>query len=678
MLKNHFMQKYLVLILLFVPFLMQGQIKQRQTLIQGDLGTTGQRDFNRQQGLDGDRFNDPNQERDTRSTSQDSIAPIADYKIITIKNDTISVDTAMSIKKHYTFNYLRKDHFGLLPFANEGQTYTVLKYNYKKQNVFPEFGFSAKHFGYLEKEDINYYSAPTPFTELYYKTVMKQGQNLDAFVTLNTSENLNFFIGYKGLRSLGKYINQLSSSGNFRMGASYQSPNKRYLMRTHIAVQDILNQENGGIRDLDLFENTEKPYNKRERLDVYFRDVETVLKGKRLFLNHQYQLNNSFENGLLLTHEFVYEDKRFNYQQGSVFVANDTLLRFGNAYQENIDNKTRYYQFFNRVGAAYQSDLLGRFEFFTDLLKYDYHYKSLAILNENEIVPNRIEKNITLLGGKYSYFKNDWKANLLVSSSLGDDKTSNIEADIKYNLAEDIDLAFGYQKLNKMADLNYQLYQSDYVGYNWYHNFKNEKHNAFDFELNTPWGAITANYSVINDKLYFSNEAQAVNQYGLPLQLITTPKQFDGTINYVSVQLQKEFKVGKFALDNTILYQQVDQSQNILNVPQFLTRNTLYYTDAFFSRALQIQTGITFSYFSNYYADGYNPLIGDFYVQDQGKIGNYPVFDFFVNMKVRTARIYLKLEHFNSSMTGYNFYTAPNYPYRDFVFRFGLVWNFFS
>ena len=51
--------------------------------------------------------------------------------------------------------------------------------------------------------------------------------------------------------------------------------------------------------------------------------------------------------------------------------------------------------------------------------------------------------------------------------------------------------------------------------------------------------------------------------------------------------------------------------------------------------------------------------------------------DFFVNAKIQQTRLYFKLEHFNSSFTGYNFYSAPNYPYRDFSFRFGLVWNFF-
>jgi hypothetical protein len=146
----------------------------------------------------------------------------------------------------------------------------------------------------------------------------------------------------------------------------------------------------------------------------------------------------------------------------------------------------------------------------------------------------------------------------------------------------------------------------------------------------------------------------------------------------LALQASKDIRVGKFGLDNTILYQKVDQSDHILNVPELVTRNTLYYTDAFFNKALKFQTGITFSYFTKYYANDYNPVIGDFFIQDKVQVGDYPVFDFFINMKVRTARIYILLEHFNSSMSGYKYYTAPNYPYKDFAFRFGLVWNFFS
>ena len=90
------------------------------------------------------------------------------------------------------------------------------------------------------------------------------------------------------------------------------------------------------------------------------------------------------------------------------------------------------------------------------------------------------------------------------------------------------------------------------------------------------------------------------------------------------------------------------------------------------------QTGFTFQYFTKYNANGYNPLIAEFYTQNKTKIGDFPLIDFFVNARVRQCRIFLKAEHFNSGFTGNTFYSAPNYPYKDFVVRFGLVWNFFQ
>ena len=119
------------------------------------------------------------------------------YRFISLQKDTTYVDTSLTIKKEYEYNYLRKDIFGLLPFANEGQTYTVLDFGTKKFSSLPDIGFSGKHFNYLEVDDINYYSVATPVTELYFKTVMEQGQSLDAFITVNTSERFNMSVAFK-------------------------------------------------------------------------------------------------------------------------------------------------------------------------------------------------------------------------------------------------------------------------------------------------------------------------------------------------------------------------------------------------------------------------------------------------------------------------------------------------
>jgi hypothetical protein len=53
----------------------------------------------------------------------------------------------------------------------------------------------------------------TPVTELYFKSVMQKGQTSMLFFTLNINPRLHFSIAYKGLRSEGRYINQLASTG---------------------------------------------------------------------------------------------------------------------------------------------------------------------------------------------------------------------------------------------------------------------------------------------------------------------------------------------------------------------------------------------------------------------------------------------------------------------------------
>ena len=610
-------------------------------------------------------MSDKSQKKVKDTTSYEK-APIDLYKIYTLQKDTTYVDTSLTIKSEYKYNLLRKDIFGLLPFANEGHTYNSLDFALSNKNAMPNFGFKAKHFNYLEATDIKYYNVPTPLTDLYFKTVMEQGQALDAFLTVNTKPNLNFSIAYRGLRSLGKYVNNLTSSGNFRFTSSYYTIDKRYFLNAHFTGQDISNQENGGIVNLQEFETSEDPFNERERIKVYFTDATSLLKGNRFFIDHSFKLNKENPNSLVFTHQFNQEYKFFEFTQPTV---NE---RFGDTYTNKISNKTRYNHLYNKFGVAYKTKSYGDLEFFIDDNNYNYYYNSVVYdINGNITVPNSVSDRINMIGGNYTYLINKINVRLHTSQSITDQSISNIEASANYKLNDDYNFQFKYQKLNSLPNLNFTLYQSGYIDYNWFNNFKNEKLNQFEFSAQTKWLNVSATYKVLNDYLFFDNQTNDITE------LTVKPIQYDKTINYLSVKANKEIKFWKLALDNTILYQSVEQSDDIVNVPQIVTRNTLYFTDYVFKKAMLLQTGVTFQYFSKYYANDYNPLIGEFYVQNETKIGGFPMFDFFVNARVRQARIFLKAEHFNSAWTGYDFYSAPNYPYRDFIVRFGLVWNFF-
>jgi hypothetical protein len=603
------------------------------------------------------------------------VATMDQYRFISIERDTTYLDTSLTIQREYTFNYLRKDNFGLLAFPNEGQTYNTLQYGLDNFSPYPEFGFKAKHFNFLEANDIKYSSVATPVTELYFKSVMQKGQSLDAFFTVNTSPRLNFSIAYKGLRSEGRYINQLSSTGNFRFTTSYNTLNKRYVANAHFTYQDILNEENGGITTISDFEDEDPRYDNRQRLEVYFSDAESFLKGKRVFLDHFLRVNaNKGDNNLYVSHQINYENKFFEYNQETLAstVRSQSVFRFGDSYvTSGINDQTHYNKMYNKLGLIYENTLLGKFQFFADDFRSNYYYNQILI-RDDKTIPASLTRNINSAGGQYEYQKKNWNGKFLYSRSVTNQSLSNLEAKLNYDFNDDYQFSFGYQNVNKLPNDNYNLYQSSYVNYNWSNNFKNEKINAITANAVTPWVEASVKLMTLDDHLYFENNAVDESQQ------IVTPSQYSNTINYVSVKVSKEIKFGNFALDNTFLYQKTDQRDAILNVPEIVTRNTIYYTNYLFKKALFLQTGVTLNYFTNYFANDYNPVIGEFFIQNKKEIGNYPNFDFFINARIQRTRIYLKAEHFNSSLTGNNFYAAPNNPYRDFMIRFGLIWNFFN
>lgn len=606
-------------------------------------------------------------------------APITSYKIISIDRDTTFVDTTLAIKKEYDYNYLRRDIFGLMPFPNEGQTYNTLDFGLNKFNAYPEFGFKAKHFNYLEVEDINYYSVATPLTELYFKTVMEQGQNVDALITLNTSERFNFSIAFKGLRSLGKYINQLTSAGNFRFTSSYFTKNKKYFANFHFTGQDLLNGENGGLTIPSDFESEDEAFRNRPRLQVFFSDAKSFLKGKRLFLDHSFRINSKdANNNLFITHQLNYEHKFFEYNQASlnseIGTGTGAFKRFGDVSSDaitKINDHTRYDRLYNKVGAIYENKTLGKFQFFIENFNYKYFYKLVQTVG-SVTFPNQLKATINSIGGQYEYRKNKWNGKAMLSNSISTQAFRNFDANLDYQINDKNKLSFQYQNISKLPNFNYILNQSAYINYTWLNNFKNEKINNITVNANTQWVNATAQFTTLNDYLYFQDLQQVANQ-----QLVT-PHQYSGTINYLSLKAAKEFKYKKWALDNTFLYQKVTQKEAILNVPDITLRSTIYFSDTVFKNAMFLQTGITINYFTEYFANDYNPILGEFFVQNEKQIGNFPMLDFFVNARVRQTRIFLKAEHFNSSFTGNTFYSAPNTPYRDFMIRFGLVWNFFQ
>ena len=609
---------------------------------------------------------------------------VRDYKIISYARDTTYLDTTLTIQKEYKHNYLRKDNFELIDFPNVGQTYTKLGVNFSKLSFYPAIGAKAKHFNYKEKEDIAYYNVATPMSDLFFKTTLEQGHLLDVVLAFNTSKQLNFSLGYKGFNSLGKYQYNQVKSGNFVTTANYQSKNKRYSFRMHIAVQNIGGEENGGLSNKEeQFEAGNPDFSDREKVDIVFKDAENKVLGKRYFYEHQYKLvrkrkdsGNIGPASLAFGHQFNYDTKSYEFkqtQQNSYF-GNKTFV-------DEVYDKSKQKTTYNKLNVTLDNKTLGELKGFVDFYRYNYFFNSILITDKGQI---QSQLNGDEIGFGANYKKQIGGFNLYgkVKYMLsGDLKGSLIDVSASYQFNKNNKIKLRVHSSARMPDFNYMLYQSDYINYNWQNTgaFNKQGVNSVQFNIASKLlGNLSAKHTTISKYTYFASTATTEEIENNMENAFVKPFQEQDNLTYIKLKYTKEFRIGNFALNNTILYQNVSQTNEVLNLPQLVTRNTLYFSKEVYKKALYLQTGVTLKYFTLYNMDAYNPLLGEFYIQNNEKLGEFPMLDFFINVKVQQTRIYLKAEHFNSSFSGKKYYSAPNYPYRDFVIRFGLVWNFFS
>ena len=709
------MKNRLLLVLLILSSAMYGQIKKPALLDDGGMRNLG---FDR----DSARFNKEVRIKLSGETHY------TDYKIIRIDSDSSLVDTTLSMKKAFKINHLRTDDFERLPFHNQGQTYNKLAYDFEGVSLFPGIGFSAKQYPYKAAEDIYYYHVPTPTSELMYQSGMEQGQVLESFLTMNLSKNLNISIGYKGLRSLGKYRHALASHGNFSSSVNYLSDNKKYAVRTHFASFDFFNQENGGLTDLSInyFESGDPNYIERARLDVQYTNAETMFKGKRFFLDHVYTLyskklrseahnqaaatarqkltqlkrsikrlsNDSLqrtenqpridsltavatfieadsarlttinfrdrkERFLKIGHRFTYEKKQYSFDQQT---ANSL---YGDAFTNSIDDLTKYRKFDNRLYTEFRAPLLGKLRASLGHYSQQYHYNSI-LFYDSHTISNKLTGQALSLEADWKTQYKHFHINAQAATGLGGNLRGNslkaaafIKKDSLYELRAFAEIT------NRSPDLNKQLYQSDYQDYNWQNSFNNELISNIGLAWKSEkWGKLKAQYYLIDQYTYFDENA--------------LPVQADIPLAYLKIRAHKAISLGKFTLDNTLMYQQVAKGSSFFRVPRVVTRNSFYFADHLFKGdPLYIQTGFTFKYFSKFKAGAYNPVLSEFILQNHTEIGDYPLIDFFVNAQIQRTRLYFKVENISADYTGRNYYAAPRHPYRDLTVRFGLVWNFF-
>jgi hypothetical protein len=140
-------------------------------------------------------------------------------------------------------------------------------------------------------------------------------------------------------------------------------------------------------------------------------------------------------------------------------------------------------------------------------------------------------------------------------------------------------------------------------------------------------------------------------------------------------------------IEGTLIYTRLlEESDNAITVPEMFANGQLSYANIFFKGNLDLHTGFEAHWKSDYYAMGYDVPIRQFYIQQQTSTGkrepflsrSFPLVDFFVNAKIKRARIFFRYNNLVQWFTKEGYFPTPRYIGVRNMIDFGFDWSFYD
>jgi len=524
------------------------------------------------------------------------------------------------------------------------------------------FHFRSSRQGYWKSlEKRTFLLSEKMFSNVQYSNGVNRENYLLANFTRGFGKLLNLGFSFNRDVSDGFYAQQKNVFTDMSVFGTFRSKDDRYKAILMFDYSNLLAEENGGIANDTIFErnltsdrsfiptNLSQSSNHWKGFDLglehrFFlakEDSTTGLRPIRPAISHSFSVAKHsmiYRNVPDMASDFyenIYLDTSATYDSTSVLSVSNAL-RFELVKSDSISDRI-----LNRLAVGAQ---------------HDYHRVAYDSVFVDGI------HNVSVLGnvsGKL-FEEIDWKAagNFMVYG---------------YNILDfKVDGQFDYSvgKSHFSAFVNYSLFRPDYITDNyisnhfvWDNNWVQTQHlkTGLVYEQSKLRFKGTFTYHILDNLVAYGTDR--------------LPYQSNAVNQLMVLRLQEHFRMRWFhiALDGAV---QLKLTGDDIRVPLALGRGMFYYQNDLFKKKLRLQIGVEVSYSMAYYANGYNPALSEFHIQNDKQVGNYPFIDVFVNIRVKKLRAFFKVEHVNAGLLGYTYYHVPHYPANDLAWKFGVNWAF--
>lgn len=592
-----------------------------------------------------------------------------DAKYVTLENPKPQKPDSI-FENFHRYNTTEKEFVPYHNLGNYGTAYYSVMFTNKNPIGF-KHGFNSFDLYFIQPEKVKYFNTKTPYTQLDFVFGGKEEIVGGAEFAINIKPNVNMGFNFHRNSFKGGSAHQLSIHNLFSLQNSYQSKNNRYNLKAAFIYNGIKNEENGGWAQDDVFTN---PFYKKDKSFVLVHLDDAINKWSERNINIHQQINlgkktevdinDSTKRKIVLqpkyaiAHDIEFSHWKFmykDYETDSTFYSalifdNDSTQDYtktwkisNSIYFKNIENDSTPKRLNFAVGIQY--DFIKYKQRYTNESKHDFLLKAKIFNQQDSIKFNYLVDAAVDVAPEYL---GDFEVNFLGKI--------NLKKSIALALSGNVSMASPTRK------------QASYLGnhYTYFNDFKKtfQLKTQIDFIWKKQLFFITAqNYFLQN---YIYNDS------------LSLPQQYNSPLNVFVAKIRKDFDT-KYIYSGTELYAQWISNRDIVRLPVFAMKQTLYYKGGWISGKLNAQIGFDLMYNTNFTGNAYNPALAVFYHQNKEQLKFYPILDLFFRLQVKFTNIFFRVEHVNQGMFKQKgIYTAPDYGYLDRTFRAGILWQFYD
>jgi len=579
-------------------------------------------------------------------------------------------------------------------------------------------GWHAYDLYTFKVDDTRFYHTTRPYTELGYLLGGKQEQLIDIIHTQNIRPNWNFAFEYRLINSTGAFQNQNTNHNNYRFSSWYQGKRKRYQAFLVIVGSKLTASDNGGLRDPRALDSLQYTTNQatvpvwmgnnlvRSGNNFFssFVNTGTLTANGTYLLRQQYDLGQKdsivtdstviplFYPRVRLEHTITYSTHDYQFMDqydpgsgnaGYLLDSGYYVRKYNLRYISPVDSlirRDRWKRLLNDFSVYQFPDSKNPQQFFKvgaslELLKGSFDTASLTKGSIRNVVHKVNDNNVFLHGEYRNKTRNQkWDVEAYGKLYLNGVNAGDYSAYISLQRLVSRQVGYlqvGFENVNRTPSFVFDRTSSFYYDTTKV-NFSKENTTHIFVSLQRPQHhlIVRGSYYLMSNYSYFADYYKERQQSTL--------------FNLLQISIQKDFILHRhWKWRTTTVLQQVAGASPV-HVPLLVSANQIGYEGSLGFRNLLTNFGVEARYISGYKADGYTPLSGQFFSQNDTTIRQHlPDINFFVHLRIRSFTAYVRAENINSMAFGpngfgwyHNNLVTPTYATPGFLLRFGFFWGF--